>query len=280
MIAPAYAQSQGIRLLESAVQAHGPLFTRQDLAPLAERQGLSPGHLSKIISLLNASGHLTILKRGLYLVRSPLFAEEIHPFAIAAALIHPSAVSHWSALAHHGFTTQLPRMVQVSTPVKVVTPEMRRGRAHRPRGRAVWQVGEVEVECIRVRPAAFFGHQRLWVSRWHAVSMTDPERTALDLLARPDLFGGMRPALELLESALPRLQVTTLVNYALRLEVGAVIKRLGWALEQMGVPAEALEPLLAFPVRTDYRLDPQQPAGGRRSARWRILENLERNAHA
>lgn len=279
MVAPAYAQSQGIRLLESAVQAHGPLFTRRDLAPLAEQQGLSPGHLSKIISLLNTAGHLVILKRGLYLARSPLFAEEVHPFAIAAALIQPSAVSHWSALAHHGFTTQLPRMVQVSTPVKVVTPEMRQGGANRPRGRAVWQAGEVGVEFIRVRPAAFFGHQRVWVSRWHIVAITDPERTALDLLARPDLFGGMRAALELLESALPRLKVETLVDYALRLDVGAVIKRLGWALEQMGVAAETLEPLRAFPVRTDYRLDPQQPRRGRRAARWRILENLE-SVHA
>ncbi len=279
MIAPAYAQSQGIRLLEAAVQEHGPLFTRRDLMPLAEQQGLSPGHLSKIISLLHSSGYLEILKRGLYLVRSPLFGAEVHPFAIAAALIQPSAVSHWSALAHHGFTTQLPRMVQVSTPASVVTPEMRRGQALHPRGRAVWVAGGVEVEFIHLRPAAFFGHQRIWVSRWNALTITDRERTALDLLARPDLFGGTRAALELLESALPRVHIQTLVEYALRLNVGAVIKRLGWALEQMGVPAEALEPLRAFPVRTDYRLDPQNPPSGRRSARWRILENLETGHH-
>jgi predicted transcriptional regulator of viral defense system len=48
----------------------------------------------------------------------------------------------------------------------------------------------------------------------------------------------------------------------------------------MGVPAEALEPLQAFPVRTDYRLDPQNPSAGQRSARWRILENLESGRHA
>jgi len=271
----AYAQSQGLRLLESAVEAHGPLFTRRDLAPLAARQGLSPGHLSKLLSLLRAAGRLVILKRGLYLARSPLLTEEVHPFAIATALIQPSAVSHWSALAHHGFTTQVPRRVQVSTPVKVVTPAMRRGQAHRPRGRSVWQAGEVEVEFIHVQPAAFFGQQRIWVSRWHAPAITDPERTALDLLARSDLFGGMRAALELLEAALPRLQVETLVEYALRLAVGAVIKRLGWALEQMGVAAAALEPLQAFPVSTAYRLDPQGPAVGERSARWRIIANLE-----
>jgi predicted transcriptional regulator of viral defense system len=157
---------------------------------------------------------------------------------------------------------------------------MRRGQARRPRGRAVWQAGDIEVEFIYVRPKAFFGHQQVWVSRWRRVAVTDPERTALDLLARPDLFGGMGAALELLEAALPRLNIETLVNYALRLEVGAVIKRLGWALEQMDVVPEALEPLQAYPVRTDYRLDPQKPATGDRSARWRVIENLETSAHA
>ncbi len=275
-----YAQTQGIRLLESAVQAYGPLFTRRDLEPLAERQGLSTAHLSKIISLLNTSGYLQILKRGLYLARSPLFADEVHPFAIATALIRPSAVSHWSALAHHGFTTQLPLMVQVSTTAGVVTPEMRRGQAHRPRGRTVWQTGDIEVEFIHVRSAAFFGHQRIWLSRWHEVAITDPERTALDLLARSDLFGGTGAALELLEGALPHLRLDILVDYALRLGVGAVIKRLGWALEQMGVAPEAVEPLRSVLARTDYCLDPQKPPVGKRSARWRIIENLETSAYA
>lgn len=33
-----------------------------------------------------------------------------------AALVEPMAISHWSALAHHGLTTQIPPMVQASTP--------------------------------------------------------------------------------------------------------------------------------------------------------------------
>jgi len=41
--------------------------------------------------------------------------------------------------------------------------------------------------------------------------ITDPERTALDLFARPEIFGGMAVALELLEENLARL-----VEYALR----------------------------------------------------------------
>lgn len=266
---------QSLRLLQAAVEDLGPLFTLEGLQSVAAQQGLNRRQVANAVSTLARQGWLDILKRGVYLVKSPLFAEEIHPFAIAAALVNLCAISHWSALAHHGFTTQLPRMVQASTPVKVVTPEMRRGSAYCPRGRPVWEAGGVEVEFIYVSPERFWGHQPVWINRWQQVAITDPERTALDLIARPNLFGGMRAALELLESALPHLQVERLVEYALRYGEGAVIKRLGWALERMGEPSERLEPLRAAAVKTWYRLDPQQPPDRRYNDRWRIIENLE-----
>ena len=81
-----------------------------------------------------------------------LASGEIHPFAVAAALMQLSAISHGSALAHHGLTTQMPKMVQAPIPGKVVTPEMRYGQVYRPRGRAVWQALGVEVELIHNQP--------------------------------------------------------------------------------------------------------------------------------
>lgn len=275
-----YAQSQGIRLLEAAVRELGPLFTREALEPVAERQGLSRGHLAKLLSQLNASGQIAILKRGVYAVRSPLYAGEIHPFAIAAALVQPVAISHWSALAHHGFTTQLPAMVQASTPTRVVTPEMRQGASLRPRQRAVWRALDVEIEYIHVQPRRFFGHQRVWVDPWHQVPITDPERTALDLFARPEVFGGMRVAIEILEANLARLEVPRLVQYALQYDTGALVKRLGWALDQLGVSPELTAPLRAYPVTAWYRLDPQGAPQGAHDSRWRIVDNLRSNYHA
>ncbi len=275
-----YAQSQGIRLLATAIQKVGPLFTRRDLRPLAEQMGVSGGQLSNLISALNASGHIAILKRGLYMIRSPLFTGEVHPFAIAAALVQPSAISHWSALAHHGFTTQIPASVQASTPRKIVTPAMRKGETRRPRGRSVWQVLDLEFEYIHVIAPRFFGHQRIWVDAWHQVDITDPERTALDLIARPDVFGRMGAAIEILESALPRLDIARLVTYTLRYGQGATIKRMGWILENLGVADAQTVPLRAYPVTNYYPLDPRGPADGKRNRRWHIKENLQGARHA
>ena len=275
-----YSQSEGMKLVESAVQELGPVFTLEMLKPIAERQGLSAKHLLKLISMLDTSGRIEILKRGTYAVKSPLFAGEIPPFAVAAALVQPMAISHWSALAQHGFTTQMPAMVQASTPRKVITPEMRAGQAHRPRGRAVWRALGFEIEYIYVQEKRFFGHQQIWADNWQQVSITDPERTALDLIARPDVFGGTSAAIEILEENLPRIEIPGLVQYALRYNVGAVAKRLGWLLERFGVDADKIAPLQSFPVKTYYRLDPQAPASQKYNSRWRINENLRNSSHA
>jgi len=267
-------RTSNLRFLEKIVQERGPLFTREEILPLAQRLDISRQRLSKIISTLKASGDIEILKRGVYLAKSPLFAGEVHPFAIAVVLVQPSAISHWSALAHHGFTTQLPTMIQASTPRQVVTPEMRRGQARRPRGRAVWRVSEIEIEYIHVAPQRFFGHQHIWVDRWHRVAITDAERTALDVIARSDIFGGIRAAIEIMENALPSLQIQRLVKYTLQYNEGATIKRMGWILEHLGVSKETLAPLQAYPVTTYYRLDPQSPLKGKPNSTWQIKENL------
>jgi len=269
-----------MQLLESAVQKLGPVFTIEHLTPLADGQQISHHQLTWLMSMLAASGRIEILKRGVYAVKTPLYAGEIPPFAVAAALVTPMAISHWSALAQHGFTTQLPAMVQASTPRKVITPEMRTGAAKRPRGRAVWKALGVEIEYIHVQEKQFFGNQSIWVNTWQQVSVTDPERTALDLIARPDIFGGMDAAIEILEESLPNITVPGLVKYALQYHVGAVIKRLGWLLERLGVAADKLAPLQAYPVSTYYRLDPQSPVSQQYASRWHINENLKKDPHA
>jgi predicted transcriptional regulator of viral defense system len=269
-----YARSQGIRLLERAVQEIGPLFTRAEIQPLATQQGIPLARLSNLISALKTSGHIAILKRGVYLVQSPLFAGEVHPFAVAALLVQPVANSHWSALSHHGFTSQIPSIIQASTPRKVVTPEMRKGHANRPRGRAVWRVLDWEIEYIHIASQRFFGHQRIWVDSWHQVEITDRERTALDLITRPDIFGGMRSAIELLESALPQLDISQLVSYTLQYDMGAVIKRMGWILEHLGIQKMNITPLITYPATNYYRLDPQGPSAGTLNRLWHIIDNI------
>jgi predicted transcriptional regulator of viral defense system len=271
-----YSQSQGVKLLETAVREFGPIFTLDQLKPVAKSQQLSDTHLRFLISSLAGADWIEIIKRGTYVVTSSLYSGDIPAFAIAAALIQPMAISHWSACSQHGFTTQAPTMVQASTPKKVITPEMRTGKAHSPRGRATWQAYGLEFEFIHVKQDVFWGFEKNWVNAWHQVNITDPERTALDLIARPDIFGGVSAAIEILENALGQIRVNRLVEYTLKFDTGSIIKRLGWVLEKLGVPDETLEPLQDYPVKRYYPLDPNLDSGFHKNIRWQIFENLVR----
>ncbi len=210
------------------------------------------------------------------MVKSSLYSGDIPPFAIANALVHPMAISHWSALAHHGFSTQNPAMIQASTTYKVVTPEMRLGKAYRPRGRASWRAFDLEFEFIYVKKDWFWGFQKIWVNSWYQINITDPERTVLDLIVRPDIFGGITASSEILEGAISQIKLDRLVNYALQYDVGAVIKRLGWLLERMEVNASLLIPLKNYLVTGMILLDPNQPKSEDVDSSWNINVNLKR----
>jgi len=67
----------------------------------------------------------------------------------------------------------------------------------------------MEFEFIKVKPEHFFGFQQEWVSSRHRVSITDPERTVLDMVAHPRLFGTLGTVLETLEAHLEQLSNST-----------------------------------------------------------------------
>jgi len=278
MVEGRYAQAGGLTLLNQVVDEVGPLFTIEQAHDAAATLDLSPPRVRDLLSRLARAGWTERIKRGAYVATAPLVGADVHPFAVATMLVSPLAISHWSALAHHGMTTQIPPMVQAMTPKTVVTPEMRKGKAYSPRGRAVWRALGMEFEFIHVRPERFFGFDSVWVSRWHRVEITDPERTVLSLFAGPQLFGSLQLGLETLEAHLPRLDVGKLTRYALRVDVGALIKRLGWALEALGVQDDLVAPLRAFPVRAYAPLDPTLPTCGKANSAWHLYNNLERGS--
>ncbi|MGC9356738.1 MAG: type IV toxin-antitoxin system AbiEi family antitoxin domain-containing protein [Anaerolineae bacterium] len=270
-----YAQSQGMTLLNQLIENVGPLFTITEARTAGAELELSPQRVRSLLSRLAKAGWIERIKRGAYAMRTPLFSASIHPYAVASLLISPLAISHWSALAHHDLTTQIPPMVQASTPATVVTPEMRQGTAYRPRGRAAWRALGLEFEFIQVQSKHFFGFQEIWVSRWHRVRITDLERTVLDLFATPQVFGSLQMGLETLTAHWGRVDIEQLVQYTLRYNVGAVSKRLGWALETLGAVESNLAPLRDYPLQAYSQLDPTRPPGGSPITAWQLYNNLE-----
>jgi len=267
------SESRGTRLLQQLLQHGKRLFTIEDAALAAEA---IPSHqLTKVLSRLAQQGKLLRLRRGLYLVMG-LFDKKPHPFVIATALTQPSAISHWSALHHHGLTEQIPLVVTASTPNKVLTPSMRKAKTQQtPSTRLhVWEIDGVRYQYITIQSTHFFGIETLWLDEIFSVSITDKERTLLDMFIYPKMFGGIGEALGILETALDHIHIQKLIDYALHYGKKAVIKRIGWALEYFGVPAKRLNPLLKVPMDYYCRLDTSVPPNGPYDKRWKIQNNL------
>jgi predicted transcriptional regulator of viral defense system len=272
-----YLESDGLRLLEELAASGRLVFTTADARAAARQLGIAATYVEELLGRLAESGWVSRLRRGLYAGTGRLPGQEgqgasIHPYVVATRLVQPSAVSHWSAMQHHGLTEQLPHSVTVTTPRKVVTPSMRAGGNHGAE-RHAWEVVGQRIEYVTVKPEHFFGVEEVWIDRTFQVPITDRERTVLDGFIFPRRFGGTSEVLGILEEHLEKLIPTKLVGYALRYGKGSVAKRLGWALEQLDVDAKTIAPLLAVPVSGYRALDPGRASEGKWDRRWRIVDN-------
>jgi predicted transcriptional regulator of viral defense system len=256
----------GVELVRKLAEEGRRVFTAEDSRRVAPAVRLSPGYLRQALHHLVRSGWIVRIKNGVYGVSGAMpGTAPLHEFEIAMALVSPAAISHWSAMSHHGMTEQTPRRVFVLTSARSV-PRVRR------RGRKGWyRVSSTPYQFVQVRPGRFFGVQQVWVNEAR-VGITDPERTLLDGLMAPDYCGDFAEVLHAFEARGPRLDVDRAVGYALKLDA-AVAKRLGWILERQGVAPARLAALRKMPVKGTRLLDPTGPRRGRVDAGWMIQVN-------
>lgn len=266
-----YGEPSGVRLIAALEGAGTDPFTAAQAVRGAAALGISRAQAIKLLHQLATSDWITRIKKGVYAINDPVTKQpKAHSFAIGTSLVTPSAVSHWSALQHWGLTEQIPATVTLSSPRRTFPPE----NSAKGGGRPAWIVADLRYEVIAVTRARFFGVTQVWVNERNQVSIFDRERALLDAFHHFHNFGSLSTALEILEVHLSDIDVDQLVLHALHLDVGAVVKRVGWALERMRVPASVLEPLRRYPVKGESPLDPGRPARGRHDPIWRVIENL------
>ncbi len=178
-------------------------------------------------------------------------------------------LSHGSALFLHGWA---------KVPESLWT-------ASSPRPRRVRAVPGGHLCVVACAASARFGLGERSVGPGLPIQFTNPERTLVDALRRPELCGGLAAVAPLIVrpdvlvdagGPAPRtLDTERLVDYALRLGVGAVVRRLGFLLElRPTVEAAAVARLRTALTPTWTGLDPARPRGGLRHERWRLVVNV------
>ena len=261
----------GTELVRKLAESGDRLFTMRQARELAPSVGLSSGYLRQALHYLAKSGWVVRLHKGLYALSSSIpGVSPLHEFEIAMALVQPAAISHWSALHHHGLTEQLPRRVFVLTTAGISVPH-RRGTKAQGSDKG-YPVAGVTYQFVQVKPERFFGVEEVWVGEAR-IKITDPERTLLDGLTMPHYCGDFAEVLHAFQMRGQNLDLKRIIAYALRLDA-ATVKRLGWILEHQGIEPIRLEPLAAVPIKGYRVLDPTGPRRGPCNRRWMIQENL------
>lgn len=254
---------QGARLIATLHEGGRPLFGHADVEAIT---GLQSASARSLVAGLVRRGLATRLKPGLFgLVPQELGHERQYlgnPYVVARELVGTPDyyLSHASAMDIHQMTTQ-PQLAVFTTSSKAVRPRTVLG---------------TEFRFVRSKLEHMFGLIDHWVTKTEKIRVSDRERTVLDGLKQSEHCGGLTEVAKGFWMRRDDIQVDKLVNYALNLNVGAVIQRLGFLLEifEMKEP-EQIERLHGR-ISTSYApVDPLLPPEGSTNARWRLYLNVE-----
>jgi predicted transcriptional regulator of viral defense system len=235
------------------------------LADAQEITGLSSHLASSLLHKAVRRGLVCRLKPGVFVIVPPELGSTSEyvgdPYLTAKRLTGgaPCFISHASAMEMHRMVTQ-PQLAVFASCSK------------RLRSRTVHGM---EFRFVYLKPEHYFGTMKHWVTKQESVEISDLERTVIDGLRQPEYCGGVTEVAKGLWMRHRDMQVKKLVDYALRIRTGAVLRRLGYLLELYAIaPESELARLREALTETYAPLDPMLPGEGMHLRRWRLQLNI------
>jgi len=255
------------KLTATLYSRNRPVFHFQEASEILN----SRASASKVLAQLTKNGVAIRLKSGVFrLIPSELGFEQEHlgnPYIVARELAlsgHKNKteeyyLSYGSAFDLHQMVTQPQLNVYVSSP-RMIRPCTIQG---------------TEFRFVRCKPADLFGITEMWIDKNEKVQVSDLERTLLDGLKQPDYCGGFTEVAKGFSIKHSLIDPQKIIDYAIRLDVGAVIRRLGYVMELYQIGSRIHWEFLQTKITATYQLlDPALPAEGRHIAKWRLLLNI------
>ena len=235
------------------------------LADAQEITGLNSRLASSLLHKAVRRGLVSRLKPGVFVIVPQELGSASEytgdPYLTAKRLAGsvPCFISHASAMEIHRMVTQPQLAVFASS-------------AKRLQSRSLH---DTEFHFVLVKPEHYFGTARHWVTKQESVDMSDLERTVIDGLRQPEYCGGVTEVAKGLWMRHQDIKATKLVDYALRMGTGAVIRRLGYLLELYAIaPESELSRMRDRLTETYAPLDPLLPKEGPHLRRWRLQLNI------
>ncbi len=175
-------------------------------------------------------GWLRRVRRGLY-IPVPLEVENPAEWTedalyLADAVWAPCYFTGWTTANHWGLTEQVFRTTMLKTTQRVRC--------------STGQLAGHDYFLVHAQPEDLTWGLKVEWRHDCRLRLADPARTVIDVLADLSLSGGIRLAAEILESYLLDHPGDVLIEYGDRLGNGALFKRLGYLIEQLGLDQASL----------------------------------------
>ncbi len=134
---------------------------------------------------------------------------ETNEFEIASELNFPSYISFWSALNYYNFSDNNPKKIFIATTKysKEIYP----------------------FKYITLSKKRFFGYVSIG-----KITIAEKEKAIIDCILFPKYSGGIREIKKAMAVSVKLINKKKLIDYALKLKSKAVIRRLGFLLENLG----------------------------------------------
>jgi predicted transcriptional regulator of viral defense system len=213
------------RVLAALYDQSQSTFTLADAAKIT---GLSLQIASSLLHKAAARGVISRIKPGLFTIVPPELGSSVEysgdPYLVPQKLAGETSrfVSHASAMEIHRMVTQ-PQFVVFTSSTKRILNRILNG---------------TEFHFVLIKPTHFFGGTKHCVTKQETVQISDLERTVIDGLRPPEYCGGVTDVAKGLWMRHQDMKTTTLMGYAHRLGVGAVIRRLGYLLEYYRIASD------------------------------------------
>jgi len=212
-----------------------PLFTLNDLSKLVHK---NPAYLKVLVQRLKGRNLIHKVERGKYTLHKD-------PLIFATNIVSPSYLSLWTALRFHNLTEQLPR------DIFLCTSKYKR------------KIEFLETKIIFLKTKDVWGYKKERYGDFE-IFVAEPEKAVIDSLLIRKV-----PLSEVIK-AVKGVNVKKLKKYAIKTGNKALIKRLGFILENFGIKCDDLKKFI------DYNyvlLDPDFETHGKKNKEWKVVVN-------
>lgn len=202
--------------LGTLIREAGEIFT---VSVASSVLGTSNIETAKILARWAQQGWLTRVRRGLYAV-VPIEALNTKQafedaWIIVPELFSPCYVGGWSAAEYWDLTEQIFRDVCVLTEKQVIHKKQ--------------EIHNIPFMLTHIPSTLNFGTKTVWKKN-KKIQVSDPHKTILDMLYVPQLGGGIQHVIDCFKEYINSTHSSAeqLMTYAVKINNGAVFKRLGF----------------------------------------------------